>query len=35
MRYKEDQEAFFKDFAAAYKQLSEQGAEFEQEIFDI
>jgi len=29
MQYREDQAAFFKDFAEAYKQLSEQGAEFE------
>ncbi|CAE6937687.1 nasB [Symbiodinium natans] len=29
MQYREDQGAFFKDFADAYKQLSEQGAEFE------
>ncbi|CAJ1343625.1 unnamed protein product, partial [Effrenium voratum] len=29
MQYKDDKAAFFKDFAEAYKQLSEQGAEFE------
>ena len=29
MLYRQDQGAFFKDFADAYKQLSEQGAEFE------
>ncbi|CAE7949475.1 nasB, partial [Symbiodinium sp. KB8] len=29
MQYRDDQAAFFKDFAEAYKQLSEQGAEFE------
>ncbi|CAK9085659.1 Probable L-ascorbate peroxidase 7 [Durusdinium trenchii] len=31
MLYKDDQAAFFRDFAEAYKQLSEQGAEFEPE----
>jgi len=31
MLYKDDQDAFFRDFAEAYKQLSEQGADFEPE----